>query len=142
MTTWIQTQMAQLDRAGLERLCERYYNTITQMEFELEDKCAPALGYAEDPEFGWVVGDHTGMSLFDELLAEFNRLKAANATLSADLLMAEREGWDLARTVQDLEAQNERLQDQVADLQSDLRWAGEELRELQAELDNAIRNQW
>ena len=65
---------ANMDREQLLAAVEFYYDACCRMEYEITELVAPALGYENDPVYGWVTGDHVAQSLVDELVTKFKEL--------------------------------------------------------------------
>ena len=57
-------------------LAKFYYDACVGMDADLEDLICPALDIENDPEYGWVIGDHTGHTLAMTLVSEFEKLKS------------------------------------------------------------------
>lgn len=61
------------------QLSQRNYTELEQGLFremhQIEAVLAEALGYTHDKDYGWVVGDHTTLTLADELAHKYEDLK-------------------------------------------------------------------
>ena len=60
---------------AVETARDHYYDACVKMEADLIELLCPALGIPNSPEYGWVIGDHTGHTLAMTLVNRMETLK-------------------------------------------------------------------
>ncbi len=61
----------------LKATSKHYQDAAIKMDADLIELLCPALDVLNDPEYGWVIGDHTGHTLAMTLVARIKELEAA-----------------------------------------------------------------